>query len=253
MTEKLAGLTGKLEVLNEQLAGIDRAQAEREAREIQNLPHGKAAAELTPDELKTLMKERGFTAAALRSAEQRQHDLEAQLAALGTPGRTPDEAETALNDLDRRIGELSLRHDACELAKTALLQAEASMRSDVIPKIAKNASILLSGATSGTHENLILDADWEAGCSTETDILSADYLSRGTSDLAYIALRIALAEEIFKTETPFLLFDESFSHIDAARIGGIVSLLLDGQHLVLTCRREEAEAAAAAGAGILEL
>lgn len=253
MTAKLSNLTGKLEVLNEQLAGTDRVQAVTEAQEIRNQPQGKAAAELTPDELKTLLKERDFTDAALRSAEQRQHDLEAQLAALGTPGRTPDEAATALDELDRRIEELSLRHDACELAKTALLQAETSMRSDVIPKIAQNASILLSGATSGTHENLTLDANWEAGCSTETDILTADHLSRGTSDLAYIALRIALAEEIFKTETPFLLFDESFSHIDVPRIRSIVSLLLDGQHLVLTCRREEAEAAAAAGAGILNL
>ncbi len=253
MTEKLSNLTGKLEILNEQLAGADRTQAERAAREVRKQPHGKTAAELTPEEIKALMKERDFTAAALRSAEQRQHDLEAQLAALGTPEHTPDEAATALDELDRRIEELSLRHDACELAKTALLSAESSMRSGVLPKIAEKASILLSGATSGTHEHLTLDANWEAGCSTETDVLTADHLSRGTSDLAYIALRIALAEEIFQKETPFLLFDESFSHIDLSRIRSIVSLLLDGQHLLLTCRREEAEAAAAAGAGILEL
>ncbi len=253
MTAKLSNLTGKLEVLNEQLADVDRLQAEYEYQEVLKLPHGQTADKLTADEVKALMKERDFTAAALRSAEQRRSDLETQLANLGTPAYTPDEAATALDELDRRIEELSLRHDACELAKTALLQASESMRSDVIPKIAANASILLSGATSGTHENLTLDGDWNAGCSTETDILTADHLSQGTSDLAYLALRIALAEEIFQKETPFLLFDESFSHIDVTRIRGIVSLLLDGQHLILTCRREEAEAAEIAGAAILQM
>ncbi len=253
MTTKLSNLTGKLEVLNEQLAGVDRLQAEYEYQEVLKTPHGRTADKLTADEVKALMKERDFTAAALRSAEQRRSDLETQLANLGTPTYTPDEAATALDELDRRIEELSLRHDACELAKTALLQASESMRSDVIPKIAANASILLSGATSGTHETLTLDSDWNAGCSTDTDILTADHLSQGTSDLAYLALRIALAEEIFQKETPFLIFDESFSHIDVSRIRGIVSLLLDGQHLILTCRREEAEAAEIAGAAILQM
>ena len=253
ITEKISNLTGKLEVLNEQLADTDRLQAEYEYKEVLKTPHGQTADKLSADEVKALMKERDFTAAALRSAEQRRSDLEAQLVNLGTPAYTPDEAATALDELDRRIEELSLRHDACELAKTALLQASESMRSDVIPKIAQNASILLSGATSGTHENLTLDSAWNAGCSTETDNLTADHLSQGTSDLAYLALRIALAEEIFRKETPFLLFDESFSHIDVSRIRGIVSLLLDGQHLILTCRREEAEAAELAGAGILQM
>jgi len=253
MAEKLYSLTGKLEALNEQLAGVDRLQAEADYAEIRRQPSGKTAESLTDDEIKSLRKERDFTAAALASAKQRRHDLETQLAALGTPAHTPDEAATALDELDRRIEELSLRHDACELAKTALLEAGEAMRSGVIPKIAENASILLSGATSGTHETLTLDGSWSAGCSTETDTLAADHLSRGTSDLAYLALRIALAEEIFKNESPFLLFDESFSHIDVSRIRGIVSLLLDGQHLILTCRREEAEAAGAAGAAILEM
>lgn len=253
MTAKLSNLTGKLELLNEQLAGVDRLQAEYEYKEVLKTPHGQTAEKLAADEVKALMKERDFTAAALRSAEQRRSDLETQLANLGTPAYTPDEAATALDELDRRIEELSLRHDACELAKTALLQASESMRSDVMPKITQNASILLSGATSGTHENLTLDGDWSAGCSTDTDNLTAEHLSQGTSDLAYLALRIALAEEIFRKEAPFLLFDESFSHIDVSRIRGIVSLLLDGQHLILTCRREEAEAAELAGASVLPM
>lgn len=253
MTAKLSNLTGKLEVLNEQLNGIDRVNAEYEYLETVKLPWGQTAVSLTADGIKTMMRERDFTNSALKSAEKRQHELETQLAALGSPAHAPDEAATALDELDRRIEELSLRHDACELAKTALTQAGEKMRSGVLPKIAESASILLSGATSGTHESLTLDGSFNAGCSTETDVLPGEYLSRGTSDLAYLSLRIALAEEIFKNETPFMIFDESFAHIDASRVEAIVSLMIDGQYLILTCRREEALAAESGGAARLEM
>ncbi|MGN1346596.1 MAG: ATP-binding protein [Eubacteriales bacterium] len=253
MTAKLSNLTGKLEVLNEQLVGVDRVNAEYEYLETVKLPWGKTASELNADGIKSMMRERDFTNSALKSAEKRQHELENRLAALGSLFRNPDETATAINDLDRQIEELSLRHDACELAKSALLQAGEKMRSGVIPKIAQSASILLSGATSGVHENLTLDGNFNAGCSTETDLLSGEYLSRGTADLAYLSLRIALAEEIFKTEAPFMIFDETFAHIDADRIRSLTSLMLDGQYLILTCHREEANAAAAGGAAMMEM
>ena len=253
MASKLANLNGKLEVLNEQLTGVDRVNAEYEYLETVKLPWGQTAASLTADGIKTMMRERDFTNSALKSAEKRQHELENQLAALGSPAHAPDEAATALDELDRRIEELSLRHDACELAKSALTQAGEKMRSGVLPKISESASILLSGATSGAHESLTLDGSFNAGCSTETDVLPGEYLSRGTSDLAYLSLRIALAEEIFKNETPFMIFDESFAHIDTSRIEAIVSLMIDGQYLILTCRREEALAAESGGAARLEI
>lgn len=253
MTAKLSNLTGKLEILNEQLAGIDRVNAEYEYLETVKLPWGQTAVSLNADGIKNLMRERDFTNSALKSAEKRQHELETQLAALGSPAHNPDETATALDELDRRIEELSLRHDACELAKSALTQAGEKMRSGILPKIAESASILLSGATSGAHDAITLDGSFNAGCSTETDVLPGEYLSRGTSDLAYLSLRIALAEEIFKNEIPFMIFDESFAHIDVSRIRGIVSLLLDGQHIILTCRREEAEAAETSGASVLQI
>ncbi len=253
MLAKRANLAGKLEVLNEQLANVDRLQAEFEYKEILRQPYGKEASALNTDGVKALMRERDFTVNALKSAEQRRTELEHRLAELGTPAHSPAEALTEIDNLNRQIEELTLRRDACELAKTALTEASEAVRSGVIPKIAQNASILLSGATSGTHETLTLDPNLTAGCSTETDVLSSEYLSRGTSDLAYLSLRIALAEEIFKTESPFFLFDESFAHVDIARIEGITSLLLDTQSLILTCRREESLAAERGGAVRFEM
>lgn len=253
MTEKLANLCGKLEVLNEQLADVDRVNAEYEYLEAVKQPFGQTAASLTADGIKKLIRERDYTNGALRSAELRRTELKSQIEALGRPAHTPDEAASALDALDRRIEELSLRHDACELAKEALTQAGEKLRSDLIPRIAKSASVLFSGATGGTHETVTLDKSLRAGCSTETDVLEGEHLSRGTSDLVYLSLRLALAEEIFRGEAPFMVFDESFAHIDIKRVEAAISLMLDGQYLILTCRREEALCAERCGAARLEI
>lgn len=253
MTEKLANLCGKLEVLNEQLADVDRVNAEYEYLEAVKQPFGQTAASLTADGIKKLIRERDYTNGALRSAELRRTELKSQIEALGRPAHTPDEAASALDALDRRIEELSLRHDACELAKEALTQAGDKLRADLIPRIARSASVLFSGATGGTHETVTLDKSLRAGCSTETDVLEGEHLSRGTSDLVYLSLRLALAEEIFRGEAPFMVFDESFAHIDIKRVEAAISLMLDGQYLILTCRREEAICAERCGAARLEI
>ena len=113
--------------------------------------------------------------------------------------------------------------------------------SGVLPRIAADASALLSSAAP--HDRILLDGNWNCTLASGDDTVSPEHLSRGTSDLAYIALRIALADEIFRSESPVLVFDESFAHIDGSRIRGMFRALRDGQHLIFTCRRDETEAA----------
>lgn len=253
LTSRLSNLSGKLEILDEQLAGVNRAQVEADYAGIIDTPAGKRAAAMSSDDIKAAARERDFTDNALRSAEKRLGELELRLTELGAQNHAPDEAATAIDELDRRIDELTLRHDACELAKDALRRAGEKLRSDVMPNLTKKASLLIDGATGGAHDGITLDGSMTAGCRSSNDIIPAEYLSRGTADLAYIALRIAIAEEVIRGETPFMVFDESFAHIDAARISGITEMMIDGQYFIFTCHREEADAAAAVGANIISL
>ena len=84
-------------------------------------------------------------------------------------------------------------------------------------------------------------------------MLTSDYLSRGTSDLTYLALRTALSETIFRKESPMLVMDETFAHIDRERLKAALSLLKDRQCLVFTCRDDEVRAADALGFRVTEL
>lgn len=251
MQAKIVHLKGRLEALEEQLDGVDIAQAELEAYSAADSEYGKIAAGLDADGIKNAAKERDFTVNALKAAMGRKSSLEEKLAELGRLSRTPDEMTTMLSALDERINELTLRHDACELAENAIKNAGEALKSGVIPKVSASASVILSGATP--HERLILDGSWNASLSDGDDILSGEHLSRGTADLVYIALRIALAGEVFRSEQPTLILDESFAHIDGERIKNTFRQLSGGQYIVFTCRRDEADAAKELGCAVVRL
>lgn len=251
---KASKLKGRLEILSEQLDGEDREEVFREAAEALSSDEGRLAAALTPDGVKELAKKKEFNETALRSAIKRKEGLDERLAELGKLNRTPDELETMINTLTERIDELSLRHDACSLAQDALLRAGEAMRSGVIPRISTRASEIIADCT-GRYSRLTVDNAFSCGLGDGSDTKTSEFFSRGTGDLAYIALRIALAEEVFRAEEPTLIYDESFAHVDSDRIKNVLLMLEKGrgQDIVFTCRREETDIARSLGCNVISL
>ena len=253
MVSKLENLRGRLSVLEEQLEHTDPATAELESNSVLSTPYGQIAAKLSPDEIKAYQKERDFTENALRASLKQKSALESTLAEIGRPSADPDSLATKLTSLDELIDELTLRHDACELATEAIISAGQNMRSGVIPQIAARASDMIREATLGAHDSLTLDSTFGAGLTSGDDVITSNLLSRGTSDLSYIALRISIAKELFATESPIMVFDESFAHIDRARTEAAFRLLCGNQYVILTCRSDDTEAAANIGANVINL
>jgi len=236
-------LQGRLDLLNEQLDGADEAAIELDAYTVMNTDIGKKAASLDKQALANAVRERDFTASALKTAVKRRSNLEEALAAAGRIDRTPAEYATLISAADARIEELTLRADAYETAKNAILAARENVRSGVIPSITSKASEMIRLATGDRHERLTLDSGFNAGLAADGDIMEADYLSKGTSDLTYLALRAALCDEIFRAESPMLVMDETFAHFDKERLTATLSLLNQRQCLVFTCRDAEVQAA----------
>ncbi|MBQ7929413.1 MAG: hypothetical protein IJ334_00135 [Clostridia bacterium] len=112
---------------------------------------------------------------------------------------------------------------------------------------------MIAQATGEKHSRLTLDGGFNAGLTAGDDVLEADYLSKGTSDLTYLALRCALCDEIFRGESPMLVLDETFAHFDKERLTATLSLLGQRQCLVFTCRDDEVKAAEELGFGVTRL
>ena len=88
---------------------------------------------------------------------------------------------------------------------------------------------------------------------------TVDFLSGGTRDLAYIAVRMALIDMLY-TEKPPVCLDESFAHQDNIRAKSMMKSLAhlanEGyQSFIFTCRAREASLATemVKGPGIFKL
>ena len=258
LKSKLNNLAGQAEVLSKQLEDADRSKILEEYEQVMGTKAGKLAESVmkSRDSLLQLSTKRKDTENSLAALQKKHGELEIKLAQLGRLGRTPDEIETLLHSVDDRIEELTLRHEAFELAKSSITKAGENIRYSIIPKISENASRIISAATE-KYSTMSLDSGFRCGIGTSGDTIASDFLSHGTSDLAYISLRLALADEVFSEENPVVIFDESFAHIDNERVRNIMRMLAvkgsEYQFLIFTCRNEERQAALALDCNLISL
>ena len=82
--------------------------------------------------------------------------------------------------------------------------------------------------TNGRYEGVLLNRDFSAMAKTTDDTVAreAEYLSAGTSDLLYLAVRLAFCELAFPdTESCPLILDDALVNMDDQRYEQAIRLL----------------------------
>lgn len=189
---------------------------------------------------------------ALEVYVNRMHQIEVELAALRAVSTDPTAIAEEIAVLDAEIETLTKKWSAYMLAIETLNTASGKLREGISPKLAKNASKLFSAMTEGKYESMGVDIDFGLSFSDGTVMREAAYMSAGTSDLAYICLRMALIELLYKRSVPPFLFDESFVRMDDSRMQKVLSLISkyaqrNYQSILFTCHSRESAAMASIG------
>ncbi len=153
------------------------------------------------------------------------------------------------------VQELEEEKAALELAKEQIKQAAEAMHREFAPQLNTQLAKVLPQLTNGRYSGAAVDEK----LSVQVDVpgtgrrVAGDYLSAGTRDQLYLALRIALLELLVPTgkETPPLLLDDPFVQCDEERLAGCMQLLAqlaqNYQIVLFTCHRRELEFARACG------
>ena len=171
-------------------------------------------------------------------------DAENELMLLKSRAGDPGEYYSRINSIATRREELRDRHKAYYIALRAIESASANLRRDISPRLGDYATGLMSVMTDKKYKAFAINNDLEVTFRAEDgDDKSVDFLSGGTRDLAYIAVRAALIDMLYK-EKPPIIFDESFAHQDNIRarsmMKGIANLAKEGcQSFIFTCRSRE--------------
>lgn len=127
---------------------------------------------------------------------------------------------------------------ALGLASELLRQSFEEMQQSFAPILNSNAVDILSRLTGGRYEQLTVDNNFSVAARTSSGGLhSWEYLSSGTVDQAYFALRLAVAE-LIGASLPLLL-DDVFIQYDDKRTAQAMSFLASRkeQIVLFTCHK----------------
>ena len=193
----------------------------------------------------------GETESLLQEAYAEQQRLHSRLGQyegrMEALGKT-DTLQAELEKVNQRIGKLEETYAAVTLALDTLAQARQSLQRKFAPRIAGRAQQLLSQMTAGRYDRLTLNEDLSLLAATEQEDVLREVLWRsdGTMDQLYLALRLAVAEELIP-DVPLVL-DDAFVRFDDTRLKAALETLKDTarekQVILFTCQHREKEALA---------
>ncbi len=165
-----------------------------------------------------------------------------ELRAMGDPAALSARQEALEGALARRREEL----EAIGLAMEALTQANTRLQERFSPELDRLAGGYMARLTGDRYPAVSLSRELEGAVRTEDGVLprSALYLSRGTADQLYLAVRLAVCQ-LCLPERPPIFLDDALSAFDDRRLELALELLheLSGEQQILlfTCQKREGE------------
>ena len=144
-----------------------------------------------------------------------------------------------------RLKKLEDLYAAASIGLETLTKARLELQRRYAPRISRRAEELLSAMTGGRYDRLALDQELavRAGAEKEDTLREALWRSDGTMDQLYLALRLAVAEELTK-DAPLVL-DDALVRFDDDRLKAALGILKKEaetkQVLLFSCQRREME------------
>ena len=187
------------------------------------------------------------TARLMSECAAEQHRLQNRLGQCQGRMELLGNRETAQKQLDRvtaRIARLEETYSALAIAQETLAAARAELQRRFAPRITKRAQNLLARMTDGRYHSVTMGEDFslQAGAAQEETLHDALWRSDGTMDQLYLALRLAVAEEL--TPKAPLVLDDVLVRFDDKRMEAAVEVLKEmaqnRQILLFTCQGREA-------------
>ncbi|HHW25103.1 MAG TPA: AAA family ATPase [Clostridiales bacterium] len=191
-------------------------------------------------------REHEFLTKANASMAARTHELELELATLNARVNPPAMIADQITAIDYKLASLRKRYKAIELAVQTLQGASENMRQSVAPRLSEYAGRMMEAFSGGKYKSIAVASDLSLSYDAGTGALTRhgiEFMSAGTQDIAYISLRLALVNLLFRKGNPPLIFDESFARLDEGRLRNVLRLLekaAEGtQIIILTAQPRE--------------
>ena len=242
VAEECADVLSRWDALAEANREYDRAKAHHEALSavVKTVEKPAMADDLTETAEETVRLLNRCTL-ELQDLQNRLGQVQGRMSGMGSRA----ELQKRLERKTKRIDRLEQTYAALTIAQDTLTAARAELQRRFAPRITKRAQKLLSDMTVGRYTNVTMSDDFSlrASAGEEETLRDAIWRSDGTMDQLYLALRLAVAEEL--TPNAPLVLDDVLVRFDDKRMEAAVGVLREmansRQILLFTCQGREAD------------
>jgi uncharacterized protein YhaN len=160
---------------------------------------------------------------------------------LGDPLLLATEEARLTEDIHRMQGE----YEALDLALDALREANTALQTLFSPLISRRAAVLMARMTDSAYAGVYFDREmrFTAQRAGELNAHALEYLSDGTRNQLYLAVRLAICELVLTEEACPLILDDVLAAFDDKRAKDTLKLLRElareRQIILLTCQSRE--------------
>lgn len=174
----------------------------------------------------------------------------ARLEALRMNGSSASVTEEELCLKRRELKEARFTYEALALASECLTEAGVEMKASVSPRISERAGEYFSAATDGRYKGMELDTRLYMSVDGENGVRSAEHLSAGARDMAYLCMRLGLVDLIYGDGKVPLVLDDAFCRQDGTRLKALIAVLAKSGHQIIITSCTDREKRTLDGMGI---
>lgn len=244
--EKAAALFQEAAASRKALKQARAMEAERETQ-LSNLRLALGSSrELDPDAARFADYDRSVETDRMRSLEAQIEELGSQadqlIGAISQMG-DPLALEAERDILNRELRKMEERYASLRLARRALAEADENLRARFAPILCEKTGQIIQKLTAGKYDKVQLDRQLRITVHpTGSPVFRPlSYLSSGTVDQLYLALRLAISELLIP-EAPIVL-DDALVYFDDKRAALALETLRElsktRQVLIFTCQSRE--------------
>lgn len=218
----------------QRLAEMRTTQEKTEAKTLQELDFSGG-----DNEASQLSRELSAVQRSCDMLSARISEIKGRIDAMGDPLVLGSE----LNNMESLYAALQSEYDAIALAVDTLRAADADIQSRFSPELGKLAAHYMSVVTDGRYESVLINRDFSAKTKLSGDTVprETEYLSAGTLDLMYLAVRLAVCTLALPENSACpLILDDTLVNLDAERTQQAMKLLREiskqRQVILFTCK-----------------
>lgn len=160
-----------------------------------------------------------------------------------------DEISGRIAEIDRELYRIRIHVKAIDFAIGALKESYDEISARFSPAFSSKVSSILKELTQGAYDKVRISKDMEAEVGRENSLYAGSiYMSAGTVDQIYLAMRLALCGIADNTNVPPVILDDALTNFDDDRAKAAIDFLARyaerRQIILFTCHRRVTEYAA---------